>query len=241
MQPSRSRPQKGRRTEPRRDGSGFLLRCRARPGCTNRRFEQPRPDRLRGVTISPAPCLERTSDNQTLSDGPEPDPDDLLRRSYADLRRLAAKFLDAERRDHTLQPTALVHEAWLRLAAQDSSRWRDRAHFLRLAARMMRRILVNHERDRRRLKRGGTTGRRVPLSDELQVGHRDPLDLVPLDQALRRLSGIDPRKVEVVNLRWFAGLELLEVAEVLGISLAQVKRDWTFARAWLFRELKRED
>ncbi len=197
------------------------------------------PDAIR-LPSRPPPATNGLPTAITLSDRPELDPDDLLRRSYADLRRLAAKFLDAERRDHTLQPTALVHEAWLRLAAQDSSRWRDRAHFLRLAARMMRRILVNHERDRRRLKRGGAEGRRVPLSDELRAGHSDPLDLVALDQALRRLSGIDPRKVEVVNLRWFAGLELLEVAEVLGISLAQVKRDWALAKAWLARELDAE-
>ena len=196
---------------------------------TDPQADPPDTDRIAEATR----CLE------AAAAGDAPAAAQLFEMVYDELRRLAASYLQAERSDHTLQPTALAHEAWMRLAAQDATRWRDRAHFLRLAARMMRRILVNHDRDRHRLKRGGR-GRRVPLSEELQSAAGDPLDLVALDQALRRLSAVDPRKVEIVNLRLFAGLELQEIAEVVGISLAQVKRDWALAKAWLARELDSE-
>lgn len=168
--------------------------------------------------------------------------DDLARlaeRCYPELRRLAERCLARERRGHTLQPTALVHEAFLRLCRQDAVRWEDRMQFLRLAAAMMRRILVNHERDRRRQKRGGGA-QRLELDDVAADGKGPGLDLLLIEEALAALERIDPRKVEVVQLRFFAGLDLVETAAALDISVAQVKRDWALARAWLARALGSE-
>ncbi|MCC6783694.1 MAG: sigma-70 family RNA polymerase sigma factor [Planctomycetes bacterium] len=165
--------------------------------------------------------------------------DDLSRlaeRCYPELRRLAERCLSRERRGHTLQPTALVHETFLRLCRQDAVRWEDRMQFLRLAAAMMRRILVNHERDRRRLKRGGRA-QRLELADVPAGQGTAGIDLLVIEEALAELERIDPRKVEVVQLRFFAGLDLVETAAALDISVAQVKRDWALARAWLARAL----
>lgn len=163
----------------------------------------------------------------------------LVQRTYADLRRLAERFLGRERRNHTLQATALVHEAYLRLARQADAQWSDRMQFLRVAAEMMRRILVNHERDRRRLKRGGNA---IRLDLDLVEPFADPhaIDLVALDSALERLAEIDQRKVEIVQLRFFAGLTLEETAQALSLSVAQIKREWTLAKAWLLRDLDGE-
>ncbi|MEZ5964303.1 MAG: ECF-type sigma factor [Planctomycetota bacterium] len=163
----------------------------------------------------------------------------LVQRTYADLRRLAERFLVRERRGHTLQATALVHETYLRLANQNEAGWRDRAQFLRVAAEMMRRILVNHERDRRRLKRGGAAAR-IELEDVVPVAVADPIDLVALDEALVRLQAIDARKVEIVQLRYFAGLTLEETARALDLSVTHVKREWGLAKAWLLRDLEGE-
>ena len=162
----------------------------------------------------------------------------LLPLVYEELRRLAGGYLARERRDHTLQATALVHEAFLRLVGSGDSHWESRAHFYRVAALAMRRVLVNHARDRGRLKRGGAVGRE-PLTD---IGALDPPseDVLAIDEALDRLARLDERKAQVVQLRYFGGFELEEVGRILGISLAQVKRDWATARAFLLRELTRD-
>jgi RNA polymerase sigma factor (TIGR02999 family) len=155
---------------------------------------------------------------------------------YDELRGLAGGYLANERPDHTLQATALVHEAFIRLVGQDEARWESRAHFYRVAALAMRRVLVNHARDRGRLKRGGG-GRRGPLEDH-DGGFEPGDDLLAIDEALDKLSAVDERKVQVVQLRYFGGFTVEQTARVLDISPAQVKRDWTTARAFLLRELR---
>jgi RNA polymerase sigma factor (TIGR02999 family) len=156
---------------------------------------------------------------------------------YAELRRLAAAQLRAERPDHTLQPTALVHETYLRLAEQRSVAWANRSHFFRIAARIMRRILVDHARRRRALKRGSDPLRLV-ISDAEPV---DPVDrapeLVALDAALDSLERVDPQQARIVELRFFGGLTVEETADAAGVSTATVKREWRTARAWLRREM----
>jgi RNA polymerase sigma-70 factor, ECF subfamily len=160
--------------------------------------------------------------------------DQMLPLVYAELRRLAAHYLSRERAGHTLQPTALVHEAYLRLVDQRQADWRNRAQFLGLAAGMMRRILVNHARDRAAAKRGGDV-ERVSLSlVEAPSGGSTDVDLVALEDALQGLAALDPRKGRVVELKFFGGLTIAEIAEVLQISGATVEREWSFARAWLF-------
>jgi len=154
---------------------------------------------------------------------------------YGELRRLASGYLARERADHTLQPTALVNEAYLRLVGQ-SADFESRGHFLAIAATAMRRVLVNHARDRAREKRGGGARREVLEEDVTAAEARDP-DLLALDEALSRFAELDRRKVQVVELRYFAGLSVEESALVLGISPATVKREWQVARAWLRREL----
>lgn len=159
--------------------------------------------------------------------------DEMLPLVYDELHRLAAGYLGRERPDHTLQPTALVHEAYLRLVRQRDVDWRNRAQFLGLAAGIMRRILVNHARDRAAAKRSGDR-ERVSLSlVEAPTGNPD-VDLLALEAALERLAALDPRKARVVELRFFGGLTTEEVAAVLAISRATVERDWSFARAWLY-------
>ncbi len=161
---------------------------------------------------------------------------DLLPLVYEELRRLADAFMRQERRDHTLQPTALVHEAYLRLVDQTRVRWQDRTHFFAVAATCMRRILVNHARDRGRQKRGGGA-QRVTLKDLADTGAIGDAELVDLDDALARLEQLDARKVRVVEFRFFAGLTVEQTAELLDLSPVTVKRDWDFARAWLLKEL----
>jgi RNA polymerase sigma factor (TIGR02999 family) len=152
---------------------------------------------------------------------------------YDELRRLASAYLNREAPGHTLQPTALVHEAYLRLIGQEQVDWNNRAQFLGLAAIMMRRILVNHARDRHAAKRGGHA-QRVPLSDvELAIPPQE-IDVLDLDEALDRLSALDARKCRIVELKFFGGLTTAEIGEVLRISSATVERDWAFARAWLY-------
>ncbi len=157
---------------------------------------------------------------------------------YQELRRLAQFYLQQERADHTLQATALVHEAYLRLfSGEGDFAWRDRAHFFAIAARQMRRVLVDYARQGQADKRfGGTI--KLSLEDITgEVVERDE-DLVALDEALQKLEVIAPRASQVVELRFFAGLLEKEAAEVLGISLATIKRDWDFAKAWLFSQLR---
>ena len=155
---------------------------------------------------------------------------------YAELRRLAEHCLAREDAGHTLQPTALVHETYLRLIDQRRVDWRNRAQFLGLAAGMMRRILVNHARDRAAAKRGGR-GERVSLSLVESPSNQPDVELVALEDALERLAALDGRKARVVELRFFGGLTVPEVADVLGVSVATVEREWSFARAWLYAAL----
>jgi RNA polymerase sigma factor (TIGR02999 family) len=157
---------------------------------------------------------------------------------YEELRRLARRRLRGERPDHTLQPTALVHEVYLRLLNQHAADWTNRAQVLGLAATMMRRILVNHARERKAAKRGG--GKRITLSlaGTLPVEDREApvVDILDLHEALDRLALIDARKSRVVELKFFGGMTTEEMAEVLQVSPATVEREWSFARAWLYAE-----
>jgi RNA polymerase sigma factor (TIGR02999 family) len=155
---------------------------------------------------------------------------------YEELRRLAGRALRGERVDHTLQATALVHEAFLRLFEQRSVQWRDRRHFLNVAAQMMRRVLVDHARRRLTTKRGGEAERQV-LDEALLYVEQRGIDLLALDEALCELSEIDPRQGRIVELRFFGGLTLEETAEAVGTSLATVKREWALARSWLYRRI----
>jgi RNA polymerase sigma factor (TIGR02999 family) len=154
----------------------------------------------------------------------------------AELQRLARHYLRGERPGHTLQPTALVNEAYLRLLDWRKVSWHNRAHFMAIAANMMRRILVDHARRHRVLKRGGDMAKISMENRQLGSSERDP-DLVALDEALTRLAGVDPRKSQVVELRFFGGLSVEEVAEYLKISARTVKREWSLAQAWLHCEL----
>jgi len=165
--------------------------------------------------------------------------DRLMPLVYAELRRIAARSLRAERKEHTLQPTALVNEAYLRLVDQQNPVWQNRAHFLGCAARLMRNILVDHARAHRADKRGGGQVR-VTLGEELLRIEEREVDLLALDAALDRLAEQDEQKSRIVELRYFGGLSTEETAEVLGVSDRTVKRAWALARAWLRRELERE-
>ncbi|MGD0369863.1 MAG: sigma-70 family RNA polymerase sigma factor [Acidobacteriaceae bacterium] len=157
---------------------------------------------------------------------------------YGELRKLAHRYLRRERRDHTLQSTALVHEAWLRLVDQTQAKWRDRAHFFAVSGHMMRRILVDHARAQHRDKRGG--GAEVLVLDEaIDLPRQRSLQLIALDDALVDLARLDARQSQVIELRFFAGLSIDETAEALGVSKATVNRDWITGRAWLLRELDR--
>ena len=157
---------------------------------------------------------------------------------YEELRRQAGRALRREGEGHTLQPTALVHEAWLRLDRQHGARWESRTQFLAVAAQMMRRVLVDHARTRHALKRGGAATQ-VTLGDADQaVEASDEVDVLALDDALARLAAIDPRKARLVELRYFAGMSIPEAAAALGVSLATVGREWAVARMWLRRELE---
>ncbi len=156
---------------------------------------------------------------------------------YDELRGLAGGYLRGERPGHTLQPTALVHEAFLKLVGQKNADYKSRGHFMAIAAVAMRRILVNHAQKKAAAKRGGGA-KRVPLDDDLAVIESRDIDLVALDEALNRLGERDARKARVVEQRFFAGMEMSQIAENLGVSLVTVKRDWEFARTWLTREIQ---
>jgi RNA polymerase sigma factor (TIGR02999 family) len=166
--------------------------------------------------------------------------DDLLRVAYEELRRLAAGKLVRERAGHTLQATELVHEAYMRLLGGESPQWENRAHFFGAVTEAMRRILVEAARRRGRLKHGGGL-RRQPLDEADAIVTSDAVDLVALDEALQKLAREDPRKAELVKLRYFGGLTVEQAAELLGISRATADRYWTFARTWLYNEVTRDD
>jgi RNA polymerase sigma factor (TIGR02999 family) len=157
---------------------------------------------------------------------------------YSELRRLASNYLRRERQNHTLQPTALVNEAYLKLIDQKSARWQNRAHFYGVAAQLMRRILVDHARQRQAAKRGGTSQERLSITSAGQIGEKPDLDLLALHEALEELKTFDPQQERIVELRYFGGLSIEETAEVMGISHATVERDWKMARAWLRRKLE---
>jgi len=157
---------------------------------------------------------------------------------YDELRRLAAAYMRRERTDHTLQPTALVHEAYLRLIDQRRVDWHNRAQFLGMAALMMRRVLANHARDRAAAKRDHTA---VTLTAPGEGAMLQPVDALALHEALARLAAVDARKASIVELRFFGGLTTADIASILGISNATVERDWVFARAWLFDALSPPD
>ena len=159
---------------------------------------------------------------------------------YEDLRRLAAGYMRHESPGHSLQPTALVHEAYVRLIDQRQVHWRNRAHFFGVAAGLMRRILVDHARSRRADKRGGGWDR-VTLVEDQVAGGAQEIDLLALHEALERLAALDPRQERIVELRYFGGLTIEEAAEVVGISEATVVRDWTIAKAWLRADLSARD
>jgi RNA polymerase sigma factor (TIGR02999 family) len=157
---------------------------------------------------------------------------------YDEFRALAARHLRRERADHTLQPTALVHEAYLRLIDQTRVDWQGRTHFFAVGAQAIRRILVDHARQRKRQKRGGAAGR-VVLDESVALAPQRAEEILALDEALEKLGQLDSRQAQVVEMRFFAGMSVDEVAEVLGVSKRTIEGDWTMARAWLMRELSR--
>jgi RNA polymerase sigma factor (TIGR02999 family) len=163
--------------------------------------------------------------------------DQLIPLVYDELRRRAGAYLRRERRDHLLQPTALVHEAYLRLVRQDRADWQNRAQFFGVASEMMRRILVDHARAGKVDKRSGQWTR-VELEDRVPRKEIPDVDILDLDRALTRLSEFDPRKARIAELRFFGGLSLPETGQALGISVATVERDWQVARAWLYATLR---
>ena len=164
--------------------------------------------------------------------------DRLLPLVYGELRAIAGRYLSRESSAHTLQSTALVHEVYVKLVGQHSVNWQSRAHFFGIAAQMMRRILVDHARGQHRLKRGGPAAT-LSLDEAMAVSEPEPeIDVIALDVALTSLARIDPRGARVVELRFFSGLTVDETAEVMSISPGTVKRDWTTARAWLYREMR---
>jgi RNA polymerase sigma factor (TIGR02999 family) len=166
----------------------------------------------------------------------KPSSPELSQQVYEQLRAIARHRLASERTGHTLQPTALVHEAWLKLSNRASLAEADRGQFLVAAAEAMRRILIDHARTKGRVKRGGQV-RRLPLDVAQLADEADPVEIVALDDAIRRFEQVDPQAASVVKLRFFAGLSVEETAETLGVSDRTVKRDWQFARAWLFSQL----
>ena len=156
----------------------------------------------------------------------------------SELRRLAGNYLRRERPGHTLQPTALVNEAYLRLVDQRQANWKNRAQFYGIAAQLMRRILVDHARQHKAAKRGGSDQQRLSITSAHDVSDKPDLDLLALHDALEELAKVDPQQSRIVELKFFGGLSIEETAEVLGIGHATVERDWKMARAWLRRKLE---
>jgi RNA polymerase sigma factor (TIGR02999 family) len=186
----------------------------------------------------PVPAATVTQLLQAWGQGDQRALDELLPVVYEELRQQAQRYLRREREGHSLQATALVHEAYIRLVDQRRMQWQGRAQFFGIAAQLMRRILVDHARSRHAEKRGGANVSLVqPLEEATAAAQETDVDLLALDEALTRLAVLDERQAKVVELRYFTGLGIEETAEALGISPATVKREWTMARAWLKREL----
>jgi RNA polymerase sigma-70 factor (ECF subfamily) len=164
--------------------------------------------------------------------------DKLMPLVYSELRRLASNYLRRERAGHTLQPTALVNEAYLKLIDQRNAQWQNRAQFFGISAQLMRRILVDHARQHQAAKRGGADQQRLSITSAEQLVQQPQVDLLALNEALDELATMDPQQSRVVELRFFGGLSIEETAEVLGVGHATVERDWKMARAWLRRKLE---
>lgn len=177
---------------------------------------------------------------RSVAAGDRADIDRLMAAVYNDMRRIASTHLAAERADHTLQPTALVHEAYLKLVNQRTANWNDRLHFFSIASQIIRRILIDHARERNAAKRGGGARALSIEHDEIAAPTKD-LDLLALDEALRQLAEIDPRQARIVELRFFGGCSIDEIAELLDIGRRTVDRDWMAAKAWLYCQLTAED
>ena len=191
---------------------------------------------MKGASESGPDRADTTDLLVAARDGGEPALERLLPVVYDELRRLAAAYLRREAKGHTLQPTALAHEAWMRMVDATRVDWRDRAQFLAIAARMMRHVLVDHARAKKAAKRGG--GReRVTMGDAEAPQGAAVLDVLDVDEALEDLARLDPRKARVVELRFFGGLTEKEAAHALGVSATTVEDDWRFARAWLHQRL----
>lgn len=176
---------------------------------------------------------------EAVNRGDEDAREALVRTVYQELRQLAGIYMGAERPGHTLQPTALVNEAWMKLTDQSRVQWQGRSHFFGIAAQAMRRILVDHHRRRTAKRRSADPA--ITLAESVAQGFDDPVDLMALDGALQELSAMDARAARIVELRFFGGLSVEETAEVLGVSTPTVKRDWRMARAWLYERLGGED
>jgi RNA polymerase sigma factor (TIGR02999 family) len=193
----------------------------------------------RGSEIVPSACENATRIFRAMRAGDESAPARLLPIVYDELRALAGHYFQRQPSDHTLQPTALVHEAFLRLVSHDEPQWADRAHFLAIAAQAMRQILIDHARRRNAAKRGGggENWKRITLDEALAVMESDSVDVIMLEDALNRLTDRSPRQAKIVELRIFGGLTADESAQVLGVGRTTVNGDWTIAKAWLKREL----
>lgn len=177
---------------------------------------------------------------QKSSHGDRAANEELLGVVYLELKKLARSYMRKESSDHTLQPTALVHEAYCKLVQQDNVQWKNRSHFYGIAAQLMRRILIDHARKKHAEKRGGEHAD-IAFEEMIHSGNAEatsPIHLIQIDSALDRLEKLEPRQARVVELRFFAGLGVEETAEALETSVATVKRDWALAKAYLFRELK---
>lgn len=186
-----------------------------------------------------APPSEVSGLLASVEDGDEAAIEQVVPRVYAELRRLAKRHMARQREGHTLQTTDLVNEAYLKLAHARRSGWKNRLHFFAVASRAMRSVLVDHARRRAYAKRGGNPIR-VSLNEADQISQDRSLEVVAVDAALSRLAALDPRKARVVELRYFAGLSVEEVSQVLDLSSRTIKREWRWARAWLYRELDEE-
>lgn len=194
---------------------------------------------MRGLFLSP-PDDDITRTLLEVADRRTRPTDRLLQLVYDELRELAVRHLDRERSNHTLQPTALVHEAYLRLVDETKIAWQGQAHFFAVAASAIRRILVDHARRKGAQKRGGDW-KRMTIAAEAAAGGAHVVDLIALDDALSDLAAFDERKSRVVEMRYFGGLAMKQIAEVVGVSLPTVERDWASARAWLHTQLAGDD
>ena len=189
------------------------------------------------ITMTQESSHEITQMLIELTDGNTEVVDVILPHIYGELRRLASSYLRRERSDHTLQPTALVHEAYIKLIDQKRVKWQNRAHFFGIAAQVMRRILMDHARKHNAEKRGGEF-EKLPLEEEiLIVSHDKSAELIALDDALEALAQLDEQKAKIVELRYFGGLSIEETAEVMGVSVPTINRQWRMAKAWLYGQI----